>query len=310
MSSGATHALSPTGLTTCHECDLLHELAPLAAGARAYCRRCSAQLYRQPGGGIDRPLALAFAAFGLFIITNFFPFMALELDGRVEQNVVVSGIGALWLNGMPGLAVLVCLTSVVFPALTIIGLLWLLLPLKSGMRAPGSTLVIQTLSAIGPWTLLSVFMLGTLIAFVKLQDIETVIPGVSMYAFAILIITTTAAVNSFDRSLVWPRLGPSLKSVEQYGIRAGDTAHHHNMLTCHTCTLLVVGTATNHDHTHANSDHHPHCPPPLSTLRLGSACCAQAKQYHPHLGAGICRRDSHHPRELVSGDDADSIRPR
>jgi paraquat-inducible protein A len=265
MTLGPDHSLTPHGLTTCHECDLLHRLAPLQPGARACCARCGALLYREVSGGVDRPMALALAALGLFIIANVFPFLTLNFEGRVEQNLVVSGVRALWSYGMPELSILVALTSVVFPAMIIIGLLWLLVPLKAGMRAPGSALVVHVIKAIGPWTLLSVFMLGTLIAFVKLQDIATVIPGVSMFAFGALIVTATAAANSFDTSLIWPRVGPPAGDT----VHNGDSARMHGLQACHTCALLVASPAAATRNSTANpagkhpygvSHEHPHCP--------------------------------------------------
>ena len=252
MTLGTDHSLSPHGLTTCHECDLLHRLAPLSDGARAYCSRCGALLYRDPPGGLDRPVALALAALGLFILSNAFPFLTLKLEGRIEENLVASGIRALWAFGMPELAVMVALTSIVFPMMIIIGLLWVLLPLKAGMRAPGSATIVRVITAIGPWALLSVFMLGTLVAFVKLQDIATVIPGVSIFAFGALIVTTTAAASSFDVSLIWSRVGP----LPDKAIRDGDTAHMHALQACHTCALLLASPKASE----SDNAGHPHCP--------------------------------------------------
>jgi len=258
MIRGHTIAFTPDGLTTCHECDLLHRLAPLAPGERALCTRCGALLYAEPRGGVQRPLALALAALGLFAIANLFPFLALKIEGRVEENLVVSGVVALWNAGMADLAVLVFLTSIAFPVLTLLGLVWILVPLAAGgMRAPGTAPVLRALAAVGPWTLLGVFMLGTLIAFVKLQDLATVVPGISLYAFAALLITATAAVASFDVSLVWPRVGPAPPPA----LAPGATAHEHGLVACHTCTLLAPMPQPG---THARC---PRCASPLHHAR-------------------------------------------
>ena len=252
--------LSPRGLTACHECDLLHRLVPLAPGARAYCTRCGALMYREAPGGVDRALALALAALGLFLIANLFPFLALNIEGRVEQNLVVSGVLALWRNGMPELAVLVALTSIVFPLLTLSGLLWLLTPLKFARHAPGSAAVMRVINAIGPWTLLGVFMLGALIAFVKLQDLAAVIPGVSLFAFVGLMLAVTGAVSSFDPALLWPRVGPQPSP----DFTPGSTAHEHGLEACHACGLLVQRAHPAAARGHA---HCPRCASPLHGTR-------------------------------------------
>ena len=233
MTHPDTPALLPDGLTTCHECDTLHRLRPLVAGANAYCTRCGALLFREPAGGVDRPLALTIAALGLFVLSNVFPLIALELEGRVEENLVLSGVLALWRAGMSALAVLVFLTSILFPLMTLLGLLWLLLPLRLGFMAPGATSVYRVVQSVGPWTLLGVFMLGVLIAFVKLADLATVVPGVSMFAFFALIGCATAAIVNFDSSLLWPRLGPASLPLAPLA-RASDLG----LVACHTCRLL------------------------------------------------------------------------
>ncbi len=226
------------GLTTCHECDAVHRLQPLSPGERAHCVRCGAVLYRDIRGRVDEALALATAALALFLIANFSPFIALKLEGRIEENLVVSGIFALWDAGQPELGVLVALTSVVFPALTLLGMLWLLVPLRLGFRAPGTTTVYRIIRLLGPWTLLGVFMLGVLIAMVKLADLATVIPGISMFAFAGLMVANAAAGARFDRSMFWPPQGPH---VTRY--RPGANARDLGLVACHTCALLVEETA-------------------------------------------------------------------
>jgi len=227
--------LRPDGLIACQECDALHRLRPLEGPAVARCTRCGARLYRVTGGGIDRPLALTVAALGALLLANLFPFIALELEGRVEENLVVSGALALWREGMPELAVLVLATSVIFPLLVLCGMLWLLVPLRLGRRPPAAGAVYRLLREIGPWALLGVFLLGALIGFVKLADLATVIPGVSMYAFAALIVLATAARESFDPALLWPRAGPPARPLP-----AGASARELGLVSCPVCALLIA----------------------------------------------------------------------
>jgi paraquat-inducible protein A len=54
--------------------------------------------------------------------------------------------------------------------------------------------------------MLDVFMLGVLVAFVKLGNMATMHTGVSLYAFVGLILVFAAATSSFDARLLWHRL--------------------------------------------------------------------------------------------------------
>lgn len=124
-------------ILACHECDLLHRYAPIAAGAKASCHRCGAFLYRHVQDSLDRSLALYVAALLLFILANVFPFLSLTLGGRVEDNVLLSSAWAMYEMGMGELGVLIFLTSIGFPLIAIVGMLYLLILLALRFRTTG-----------------------------------------------------------------------------------------------------------------------------------------------------------------------------
>jgi paraquat-inducible protein A len=51
--------------------------------------------------------------------------------------------------------------------------------------------------------MLEVYMLGLLVAIVKLSEMATIEPGTAFYAFCLLILTSTAASSTFEPSLLW-----------------------------------------------------------------------------------------------------------
>ena len=60
-----------------------------------------------------------------------------------------------------------------------------------------------------------VFMLGVLVAFVKLGNMATMHTGVSLYAFGLLIIVLAAASSSFDARLLWRAVARRRYAVRQ-----------------------------------------------------------------------------------------------
>ena len=228
---------SNTEIIACHECDQLYRVEPLEPGAKASCRQCGAFLYRHIPDSLNRSLALHLSALMLFLIANCFPFLELKLGGRVEENVMLSGSWALHEMGMTDLGILVFLTSAGFPGFAILGMLYLLIPARLGYQAPAMGLVYRLVSAITPWSLVSVFMLGTLIAFVKLQDIATVIAGTSVYALAVLLIVYSAARANFDPRALWALMP------QQQPDAAELTAPGTALLNCHICGLLHIDKA-------------------------------------------------------------------
>jgi len=213
----------------CQHCDQLYRVTQLGPGGKASCQRCGSVLYRSVPGSLDKVIALYLTALILFIIANAWPFLSLELGGRVEENILISGGLAMVDMGMPDLGILIFLTSIVFPLLTILGMLYLLIPVRFGMRPAAMGPVYRLVEAINPWSLVSVFMLGVLIAIVKLQDLANVIPGISLYALVGLLISFAAARASFEPSAMWSAAGQS------------DSANKicEDWLNCHTCGLLT-----------------------------------------------------------------------
>ena len=192
---------------------------------------------------LDHSAALYLAALILFVIANTFPFVALQYGDRIEQSRLISGGFALQQAGMGEIGLLVLLTSVIFPFLTLCGMLYLLLPLRFGIRPPWMARVWRVVRTLSPWSLIGVFMLGLLVSVVKLQDLAMIVPGVAFYAFIGLLVVSSAAVASFDPAVLWPRLGPVPDSQAQ---RAdSESAAALGYVVCPTCELLVKQPASN-----------------------------------------------------------------
>ena len=223
-------------IIACHECEHLYRYEPIEPGAKASCMYCGALLYRNIPNSLDRSLALYITALILFILANCFPFLSLKLGGRVEENILISGGWALYKFGMGELGFLIFLTSVAFPFLTIAGMLYLIVPLRFGYVPRGIGPVYRLVNAITPWSLVSVFMLAVLIAFVKLQDIAEVVAGTSSYALAGLLLAYTSARANFDPRVLWSHI-----SVPQADVSRAET-----LLNCHTCGLLSDAETGNH----------------------------------------------------------------
>ena len=198
--------LNAAGMIACHECDLIHKIVLLEHGETAKCTRCGAVLYRQKRDSVDRSLTLTITGLILFVLSNAFHFMTIEIEGRVQHNSLISGSVHFWTSGFEGLAVLVFLVGVMLSLLTLLGMLYILLPIKFGGHPPALASSFRFVNALRPWAMMEVYMLGVLVALVKLADFATVVPGTSLYAFAALIVVTAAASAALDPRIIWEKL--------------------------------------------------------------------------------------------------------
>jgi paraquat-inducible protein A len=193
-------------LVACHDCDLLRRLPPLREGAAAYCDRCGALLRRRRRKSVERTLALTLAASVLFAVANFFPFLSFEMQGRVTETTLASGVFDLWNQGVPQIAVLVGFTAVVAPLVQLTLLLYVLLPVHLGRVPWQMARMFRLLRRVQPWSMMEVFLVGILVAVTKLVDMAEVVPGLALWAFGGLIVVLAGALASLDPEAIWERL--------------------------------------------------------------------------------------------------------
>jgi paraquat-inducible protein A len=190
-------------LTACHECDLLQREPILPPGGVACCPRCGAVLFRDIPDSVDRGLAFTLGAVFLFIISNVFPIVGLEAAGIRSVTSLYGAVEMIWKNDMEGVAALVFITTILIPAVQLCLMLYVLLPLKLGQVPQGLAPILRVLQSVRPWSMTQVFILGVLVALVKLVHLAHVVPGVALWSFGGLILLFTGALASFNMHDLW-----------------------------------------------------------------------------------------------------------
>ena len=196
----------PEQFIACQYCVLLQREIYLNPGCSATCSRCGAVLYRNATDSIDRTLAYTLAASVLFLIANTFPIFSIEVQGDRNAINLYGAVLSLWDQQMKSISLLVLITTIIMPAVELVTMTYLLLPLKYRRIPPGYTLFMRTLQYVAPWGMVEVFMLGVLVSLVKLSNTFKVIPGISLWSFGLLTLLLAAAASTFSPRDVWARL--------------------------------------------------------------------------------------------------------
>jgi paraquat-inducible protein A len=191
----------------CHECDLVHTIPPIPGRAAARCTRCGCILFRSKPDCINRTLSWTIAGLILYSVAVTFPFLAMQSGSIVRQTGLLTGIQQLYQQGIIPLATLVLLTCVMIPLLQMLGLLYIFLPLKLNRKAKFAVPVFRAFQHFKPWSMMEIYMLGILIALVKLGKMATIVPGLAVIAFGLLIFALNFAISAVDAHMVWERLG-------------------------------------------------------------------------------------------------------
>jgi paraquat-inducible protein A len=240
-------------LVACHDCGEVHRVPELGDGRTAVCARCGGVLLRHRVASIERALALNLAALLLFGVANLFPVMTMRLGGRAEAATLLEGVTALYRDGMWGLAGVVLLAAILIPLLKLIGSIWVLTQAYAGRRPRLLAPVFRLVGLLHPWAMTEVYLLGLVVAWVKLRDLATIELGTALFALVGLILLMIWADVALEPHEVWERVAPQTRAAP------GEDPAKGSFLACHGCRQLVPAAGLADQH-HASC---PRCGTPL-----------------------------------------------
>ena len=201
MAAGYTEAL-----VACPECDLVHSVPEIEDGEQGHCIRCGSLLYVRHRNSLDRSLAFAITGLFFFILANMFPLLTFELDGQSQSNRLIDGAIAFMDAGYWELGLVVFVASIVAPLMVLIVLISVLLPMRLNIAPTNVKVQIRLLTHLKPWAMSEIFILGIIVAFVKLSDFADVSVGLSLVAFVLMVAAVVMAYMTLDDSAIWRRL--------------------------------------------------------------------------------------------------------
>lgn len=193
-------------LIVCNQCDLLLKVTLLEPGGKASCDRCGNVLYRSQHHGLQRSLVFALTSAVLFLVANAFPIVTISSNGLTNSTTLIEAADRLIRDGLPSIAILVFVTTFLMPALEIMALIYLLLPLSLGRIPPGLSKAFRLVHLVKPWAMVEVFMMGLLVTITKLNAFASVSPDIALGSFVLLMISLTLAVVNFDAHYFWKQV--------------------------------------------------------------------------------------------------------
>ncbi|QJI27287.1 paraquat-inducible protein A [Pseudomonas sp. ADAK18] len=193
-------------LVACHECDLLMRKPTLARGEKAQCPRCGYELYAHRHNVVERSLALVLAALLLYVPANFLPIMELNLLGQSSQDTVWSGVVGLFDTGMEGVAAVVFLCSMGIPLLKLLCQLVVLLSIRWNIGRSYGLLLYRIYHHLRDWGMLEVYLMGVLVAIVKLSDMASINVGLGLACFISLLMVQVLLEVVMSPHQIWEAL--------------------------------------------------------------------------------------------------------
>ena len=190
----------------CPDCDGLYTAPEVPEGERVVCPRCQAHLLTRRADFVSRAAALVLGAAVFFILANVFAFITMKADYRESDMLLAGSVTGLQKQGFLLLGSMVGMFMMVAPALVIGTLLYLLLPLRHGLRPRGALHICRALHEARRWNMMEVYLLGVLVSLLKLEKLATLTLGASFWAFVGLVLCLASALAIIDPQELWKKL--------------------------------------------------------------------------------------------------------
>lgn len=195
-----------TGLIVCPECDLLMKSIDVEIQQEIICPRCHYKLKTFRHAMVKRSLALVFTALILFIPSNFFPMLEINLLGQKQQSTVMGSVLGLYDTGMASIAFVVLFSSFAIPLCKLLCQLYVLLAISFNKAKFSAILFYKAYQQLKEWGMLEIYLLGILVSVVKLHGMAELHIGMGLFCFVGLLLVQVWLEVVMSSSQVWELL--------------------------------------------------------------------------------------------------------
>lgn len=215
------------GMIGCRWCGAVQCLPERTGSGVIRCCQCDAPLERMVGRSVDSALACALVTLLLLFPAMFWPLMKVSLLGMVNLSTIRAGLGGVWLEGWPFVAIVLGFELVVMPFLRSSSLVVVLMMVRTGQRAPWLGWLFRMSEKIDEWAMIDVFLIGCIIGYSRVAPFFPVHVGIGGYCVIAASFMTMITRATMDHRAIWREIGPEASTDGQ------------DALTCTACDHIA-----------------------------------------------------------------------
>lgn len=190
----------------CPKCDFVYSVPEVTSNERAYCHRCHTVLIAPRRKAGKQIIALAASVLILIAGATVYPFLSISVGGQTHSASILETAFA-FSGALTALAVAVLMFIVIIPAVRLVLLIYVLLPVIRDLApARYAKPAFRMAEALTPWAMAEIFALGCAVALVKLADLADVAFGPAAWMFAAMVLLVVFAENLMCRYSIWRSL--------------------------------------------------------------------------------------------------------
>ncbi|MGQ8363994.1 paraquat-inducible protein A [Glaciecola sp. 1036] len=188
----------------CSHCDLVVKTPDdLLPHQRVYCPRCHSFLFENQIHASQKCFAYSVTALILFAVANLFPFLTFEASGVLRTITITEASFDLFLQGFWLLGFLVLAFILAVPFIYLICLILLLMGKNALLPYRASLTCAKLLTRLIPWAMADVFIIGVLVALIKVIELADIVLGIAFWAYIGFTLCFIAASLIANKYQVW-----------------------------------------------------------------------------------------------------------
>ncbi|ETX11053.1 paraquat-inducible protein A [Marinomonas ushuaiensis DSM 15871] len=269
-----SHSLFHENVTTCEECDHVNSIPPLKGGDRFRCQHCGHILISVHKHVSARILGVGLSSLLMLALAMSFSFLGFSSNG-IDRTVslfqtlsVLLGLGHLVLGAIISLALFVFPIVYLSSALFLVWSFQNKYVLKSAQRY-----CVRWIIVLQPWLMVDVFLVGILVALVKVNSLADISLELSFWAFCGYVLLLLKTVTLIDKRWLWNKVAGQ---ATEHEVEQG-TAKKQNLIGCHFCGATLSRDAHHCD----RCGHSVHSRRPNSLMTTSALLIASLVMYIP-----------------------------
>lgn len=198
------NTVNESHLSACSECDLLIDASEqVKEGYVSQCPRCQHVLEHPVRLSIRSNFFCVLAGLIVYLPAMLLPVMQFTMLGNTETLSIFNCIQTLFYTGNNGVAIVVFFTLMFVPLLKMILIIFISTRLYYHVESHYLAISFKWYSILNAWGMLDIFMLSILVAAIKLKDDADLEPGLGLYAFIILLLSSALQTQLLNKKLIW-----------------------------------------------------------------------------------------------------------
>jgi paraquat-inducible protein A len=190
----------------CHECDVLMRQPNRSIFSSLRCPRCSSPVKGHDSDGLAKPLAAVAAGLIFFWPANFMPILQMTILGIESNHTMIGAVGVMAESGMVPVSLMVLFCSVLAPLFEFSLLGMVLAQVAMGRNIMSLPTLFRFYTYLDSWAMLEVYMIGLLVSVIKLIGMAAVTPGIGMFCFVGMMLSSITAKVTLYQHGVWRKI--------------------------------------------------------------------------------------------------------